>query len=478
MSQPPLEPYRPKPLTQVPTAAEKKKNRTAVLLSLIAVFVLGTGGLLYYRSKTPQPSAFPGGGGRGPGGPGGGGGGGGGRRGGFGMTGPLPVVVNPVRKGDINIVLPGLGAVTPLATVTVRTQISGYLTRINFTEDQLVKQGDVLAVIDSRPYAAALEQAQGQLLQAQAQFQEATIDLERYVTLSGQDSISKQQVDAQRALVSQYQGMVKQNQGVVDNAQLNLSYCNVTAPISGRVGLRLVDQGNYVTPGDATGLVILAQVTPITVIFSIPEDYIPQVLKQVRTPGTVVPVYAYNRDNTVKLATGVLTSIDNTVDPTTGTFKLRATFSNDDEALFPSQFVNVSVLIDVVKGATVVSTSAIERGQQGTFVYVVGADNKVLATTVTLGATEGERVAVLTGLKPGDRVVVDGADRLKDGMEVDPQLPNAQGGGKGGGGGHNWNRGGKPGADGKPSAEGTPAADGKPGAPDAEHKHWKKPDSN
>jgi len=347
--------------------------------------------------------------------------------------------------------------VTPLATVTVRTQIPGYLTQINFAEDQLVNKGDVLAVIDSRPYQATLEQAQGQLLQAQAQYKEAQIDLDRYVTLSGQDSISKQQVDAQQALVSQYAGMVKQNQGVVDNAQLNFSYCNVTAPVSGRVGLRLVDQGNYVTPGDANGLVLLAEVKPITVIFTLPEDNIPQVVKQVRA-GAKIPVDAYNRDNTVKLATGVLSTIDNTVDPTTGTFKLRATFPNDDEALFPNQFVNVAMLIDVQHGATVVSTSAIERGQQGSFVYVVGTDKKVTAKTVTLGATEGERVAVLTGISPGDKVVVDGADRLKDGMDVDAQFPNQGAGGKSGG--HAWNK------------------DGKTGAPDGGQGHHKPSDSN
>jgi multidrug efflux system membrane fusion protein len=394
------------------------------------------------------------------------------------MGGPLPVVVNTARKGDINIILNGLGTVTPMATVTVTTQISGYLTEVNFTEGQLVNKGDLLAVIDPRPYAAALEQAQGQLLQAQAQYKEAQIDLDRYITLSGQDSISKQQVDAQRALVTQYDGMVKQDQGIVDSAQLNLTYCHITAPLTGRVGLRLVDQGNYVTPSSAGGLVLLTQVKPITVIFTLPEDNIPQVVKQVRTPGSKVPVDAFNRDNTVKLASGTLATIDNTVDPTTGTFKLRAVFANDDEALFPNQFVNISMLIDVQHGATVVSTSAIERGQQGSFVYVVGADNKVSAKTVTLGATEGERVAVLTGLNPGDKVVVDGADRLKEGMEVDPQLPNqAPGGGTGGAGkgsgGHSWNRDGKPGADGKTGP------DGKPASPGGEHKHWKPPgDSN
>jgi membrane fusion protein, multidrug efflux system len=449
-----------------PTSAEKRRSRRLVLLTLLGLLILGTGSLLYYRSRTPQTTAPR---------PGGFGGGGGGRRGGgFGMGGPLPVVVNKAKKADINIILNGLGTVTPLATVTVRTQISGYLTQINFKEDQLVNKDDVLAVIDPRPYAATLEQAQGQLLQAQAQYKEAQIDLDRYVTLSGQDSISKQQVDAQRALVSQYEGMVKQNQGVVDNAQLSLAYCNIKAPVSGRVGLRLVDQGNYVTPGDSSGIVILAQVKPITVIFTLPEDDIPQVLKQVRKPDSKVTVDAYNRDNSVKLASGLLSTIDNTVDPTTGTFKLRAQFPNEDEALFPNQFVNVSMLIDVLHDMTVVPTSAIERGQQGSFVYVVGADKKVSAKTVTLGATEGERVAVLTGVSDADTVVVDGADRLKEGMEVDPQFPTATPGAAGKTpGSHAWSRDGKPGADGK-AWGGKPAADGTPGA-DGEHRHRKPP---
>jgi multidrug efflux system membrane fusion protein len=444
-----------RPIGKPPTVAEKRRSRTLVLVTLVGLLVAGTAALLYYRSQTPKSTGFRGAGGR---------------RGAFGMSGPLPVVVNVARKGNINIILNGLGSVTPLATVTVRTQISGYLTQINFKEDQLVNKGDVLAVIDPRPYQAALEQAQGQLIQAQAQYKEAQIDLDRYVTLSGQDSISKQQVDAQRALVSQYDGMVKQNQGAVDNAQLSLGYCHITAPVSGRVGLRLVDQGNYVTPGDASGLVILAQVKPITVIFTLPEDDIPQVLKQVRTPGSKVPVDAYNRDNTVKLATGELGTIDNTVDPTTGTFKLRAVFPNDDEALFPNQFVNVSMLIDVLRGSTVVSTSAIERGQQGSFVYVVDADNKVSAKPVTLGATEGERVAVLTGVNPGDKVVVDGADRLKDGMVVDPQFPSQAAGGAGATGARahgSWNKDGR----GPPKL----GPDGKPLPWDGEHKHWNKP---
>lgn len=453
---------RPEATGQAPTPAEKRRIRRLVLFSMIGIFVLGTASLLYYRSRTPQTAGVRPGGFAGAGG----------RRGGFGMNGPLPVVVNLAKKADINIVMNGLGTVAPLATVTVRTQISGYLTQVNFKEDQLVNKGDVLAVIDSRPYAAALEQAQGQLLQAEAQYKEAQIDLDRYVTLSGQDSISTQQVDAQRALVSQYQGMVKQNQGVVDNAQLNLSYCQVAAPISGRVGLRLVDQGNFVTQGDSNGLVILTQVKPISVLFTLPEDNIPDVLTQVRADNSKIVVDAYNRDNSVKLATGLLSTIDNTVDPTTGTFKLRAEFANEHEELFPNQFVNASMLINVLHDSTVVPTSAIERGQQGSFVYVVGNDNKVTAKNVTLGATEGERVAVLTGISPGDKVVVDGADRLKEGMEVDPQLPGKAAGGTAKTPGHAW------GKDGNPWA-GKPGADGKPASPDGQHWH-KKPagDSN
>jgi len=415
----------PRPVPELPVPLKRKLSRRAVLLGLLALLLLGVGALVYHRYHMPPTlGARPGGlaGGRR-----------GGFGGGFGAGGPTPVLVSVARSSDLNIILNGLGTVTPLATVTVRTQISGQLTSVNFTEGQLVKQGDLLAVIDPRPYEVSLEQAQGQLLQAQAQYNEAKIDLDRYVTLSAQDSISKQQVDAERALVSQYEGMVKTNQGTVDSAKLNLVYCHITAPFSGRVGFRLVDQGNFVTPGDAGGLVILAEVKPITVIFTLPEDSIPAVLTQFRA-GAKIQVDAYNRDHTAKLATGGLSSLDNTVDPTTGTFKLRAIFPNDDDGLFPNQFVNISMLLAVKHGVTVIPTSAIERGQQGTFVYVVGQDNKAAAKSVTLGAVEGERQEILSGVAPGDRVVIDGADRLKDGMEVVPtfQRPGAGGPAKSG----------------------------------------------
>jgi multidrug efflux system membrane fusion protein len=411
----------------------KRKHR-AVLWTVGVIVVLGIAAIAYYSRRTPGRPGGAGGAGRRQGGPGGG------------MNGPVPVVARTAQKADINVILGGLGTVTPLATATIRTQINGVLMQVNFVEGQLVKQGDLLAVIDPRPYQAALEQAQGQLLQAQAQLKEGQIDLDRYVTLSAQDSISKQQVDAQRALVSQFEGMTKTDQAAVDNAQLNLAYCHISAPFSGRVGLRLVDQGNYVTPGDATGLVVLTEVKPITVIFSLAEDYIPAVQKRIRS-GDVIKVDAYDRAGAVKLASGSLTTIDNTVDTTTGQFRLRATFPNDDEGLFPNQFVKTQMLLMVDKGVTVIPTSAIERGQQGTFVYVVGPDNKVVVKAVTLGDTEGERVAVASGISVGDKVVVDGADRLKEGMEVVVQ-DNSHKGGAGG-----------------------------PAGADGEHKHWKPPTS-
>ena len=419
----------------LPAGAQRKSHRA--LWTIVVLVALGLG-LVAYRSRMAAKSGGGAWAGRRPGGAGGG----------FGMNGPLPVVARTAQKANISVILNGLGTVTPLATVTVHTQISGQLFQVNYKEGQLVNKGDLLAVIDPRPYQAALEQAQGQLLQAQAQLKEAQIDLDRYMKLSEQDSIPKQQVDAQQALVSQYEGLTKTDQAAVDNATLNLAYCHITAPCSGRVGLRLVDQGNYVTPGDASGLVILTQLQPISVIFSLPEDYIPSVQKRIAS-GDTIAVDANNRSDSAKLASGSLATIDNTVDSTTGQFKLRAIFPNDDQALFPNQFVTVHMLLRVDKDVTVIPSSAVEHGQQGTFVYVVGEDKKVAAKVVTLGDSEGEKVAVTSGIAVGDKVVVDGADRLKDGMEVIIQTPGG--------------RSGKPGG---------------AGATDGSQKAWKKPDGN
>jgi multidrug efflux system membrane fusion protein len=277
-------------------------------------------------------------------------------------------------------------------------------------------------LIDPRPYQVALEQAQGQLLQAQAQLEQAQSELERFEMLAKQDSIAKQQLDTQRALVKQFEGLVKTDQAAIDNAQLNLDYCHVNAPITGRVGLRQVDVGNYVTPGDSNGIVVLTQVKPISVMFPLPEDHMRKVSERMRS-GATLTVDAYDRMMSQKVASGTLAAIDNQADTATGTFRLRALFSNDDDSLFPNQFVNVRMLLDVVRDATVIPTSAIERGQDNTFVYVVSDDNIATVRPVTLGTSEGERVQVTSGLAVGERVVTEGADRLRDGAHVLVQQP-------------------------------------------------------
>jgi multidrug efflux system membrane fusion protein len=344
------------------------------------------------------------------------------RAGRFALSGPMVVVPEAARKGDIPIILNALGTVTPLATVTVKTQISGQLTEVGFKEGQTVQQGDFLAQIDPRPYQLALGQAEGQLLKDQALLRNAQVDLARYRTLVAQDSLARQQLDTQASLVAQYQGVVRTDQALVDNAKLNLQYCRITAPVTGRVGLRLVDQGNYVQVGEATGLVVITQMQPITVVFPLPEDNLPAIVKRMRA-GAELAVTAYDRTQTTKLATGTLTTIDNQIDATTGTFKLKAQFANDDEGLFPNQFVNVQLLVDTLHDVTTIPTSAVQRGAPGTFVYLVKADDTVTVRPVKLGPSAGERIAVESGLAPGDKVVVDGADKLKEGAKI--ALPGA-----------------------------------------------------
>jgi len=344
------------------------------------------------------------------------------RAGRFALGGPMVVVPEAARKGDIPIILNALGTVTPLATVTVKTQISGQLTEIGFKEGQTVQQGDFLAQIDPRPYQLALNQAEGQLLKDQALLRNAQVDLARYRTLVAQDSLARQQLDTQASLVAQYQGVVRTDQAQVDNAKLNLQYCRITAPVTGRVGLRLVDRGNYVQVGEATGLVVITQMQPITVVFPLPEDNLPAIVKRMRA-GAELAVTAYDRTQTTKLATGTLTTIDNQIDATTGTFKLKAQFANDDEGLFPNQFVNVQLLVDTLHDVTTIPTSAVQRGAPGTFVYLVKPDDSVTVRPVKLGPAAGERIAVESGLAPGDKVVVDGADKLKEGAKI--ALPGA-----------------------------------------------------
>jgi multidrug efflux system membrane fusion protein len=315
------------------------------------------------------------------------------------------------------IVLPALGTVTPLATVTVQSQIAGQIVNLPFQEGQLVKRGDSLVEIDARPYQVALEQAQGALERDRALLANARIDLKRYQTLYAQDSTSEQTLATQRALVTQYEGTIKGDFAQIDAAKLNLSYCHIGSPIEGRAGLQQVNIGNYVTSNEPNGLLVVVQLSPISVLFTTAEDQIPAIVSQLRA-GKTLAVTAYNRDRTRKLGTGTLTSLDNEIDPTTGTVKLKATFANADESLFPDQFVNIDLLLDTVHGATLVPDAAIQRGAPGTYVYVVGPDRTVHVRKVVLGPADATRVSITQGLKPGESVVIDGVDRLRDGGRV------------------------------------------------------------
>ena len=330
---------------------------------------------------------------------------------------PQAVGTATVARGDLPIVLTGLGTVTPLATATVRSQISGTLVEVDYREGQTVAKGDFLAQIDPRPYQVALEQAQGTLAKDEALLQQAQSDLTRYQTLIRQDSIARQQVDTQESLVHQYEATLRTDQAGIDAQNLNLAYARITAPIEGRTGLRQVDAGNYVQAGGTPGLVVITQLRPITVIFSLPEDELAAVQKRLHA-GAKLRVTLRDRSDSTEIATGALDTIDNVVDVATGTFKLRATFPNDDETLFPNQFVNVQLLVDTQEGATLVPNSAVQTGIPGTYVYLVNADSTVSVRPVAVGATDGARTAIMSGLAVGDRVVVDGADRLRDGSKV------------------------------------------------------------
>jgi multidrug efflux system membrane fusion protein len=341
----------------------------------------------------------------------------------FAAGGPMPVVTATVEQGSIDIIYKALGTVTPLATVTVKTQISGQIMRIDFKEGQKVNKGDLLAEIDNRPYLLQLDQAQGQLLRDQALLKTAQLDLERYRTLAAQDSIARQQLDTQEQLVRQYEGVVKTDQGQVDSANLNLMYCNITAPVAGRAGLRSVDVGNYAQTSDANGIVVITQTQPISVIFTLPEDNLQPILKQLHA-GATLGVTAFDRSQTTQLATGTLSTIDNQMNTATGTFRLRGEFKNDDESLFPNQFVNIELLADTVKDVPVIPTAAVQRGSPGTFVFVVNADDTVSVHPIKLGASQGEKVEVTSGLAPGDKIVVDGADKLRDKTKVSPRDPS------------------------------------------------------
>jgi multidrug efflux system membrane fusion protein len=457
--------------------APPRRERRRVWIAVIIFVLIGAGAAAFYYTRTSEaPAADVAAKGKGKG------------KGGPNANRPVPVLAGPVRTADVGVYLTGLGTVTPLATVTVRSRVDGQLNRVLFREGEFVKSGQLLAEIDPRPFQVQLTQAEGQLAKDQALLKNALIDLDRYKTLFAQDSVAKQQLDTQAALVRQYEGTIKADQGVVDNAKLQLTYSRVTAPLGGRIGLRQVDPGNIVRASDANGLVVITQLQPISVIFTIPEDSVATVMRRLKA-GEKLPVEAWDRAEKTRLANGTLMTVDNQIDPTTGTVKLRAQFTNQDFSLFPNQFVNARMLVDTLHEATVVPVAAVQRGNQGTFVYVVKPDNTVTVRPVKLGPTQREIVAIESGVTPGEQVVTDGADRLREGARIEiadrSQRPEKGGKGRGGGGGGKGKgksgedraaEGGKgKGGEGR-SADGAPAAANASAAPAADKADVAPPD--
>jgi membrane fusion protein, multidrug efflux system len=370
---------------------------------VLLLLVVGIGGeVLYHARQAPQPAA----------------------KGGAGGTPPQPVGAASVDQGDIRVVLNELGTVASLANVTVKTQISGQLMSEGFQEGQLVKKGDFLAQVDDRPYQVALEKDQGQLAHDQGLLDQAQSDLKRFETLGRQDSIAQQQVSDQRYLVQQFQGTVKADQGVIDNDKLNIAYCHIVSPVTGRVGLRQVDPGNFVQTSDTTGIVIVTQLDPISVIFTVAQDNLPDIMQRLGT-GATLSVDAYDRTNSTKLASGQVIAVDNQINTTTGTINMRASFDNPKNVLFPSQFVNARLLVDTLHNVTRVPVAAVQQGAPGAFVYVINANNTVSVKPIKVGPTDGPLEQVISGLTPGERVVTDGTDRLRDGAKV--TVPAAKG---------------------------------------------------
>jgi len=382
---------------------------------LVAFSVLALAAFWYYRLTHNQPkdaaATAPGAGGKTRGGPGG-------------ANFAVPVVVASATTGELPVYFNGLGSVTPLNTVTVRSRVDGQLINVTFKEGQFVQEGQVLAEIDPRPFQVQLEQAQGQLAKDEAQRRDAEANYERFQLLFKEGVIPKQQLDTQQAQVGQFDGAIKSDQAQIDNAKLQLNYCRITSPISGRVGLRLVDPGNIIHASDANGLLVITQIQPIAVVFSLPQDQLPQVYDKLRK-GVQLNVDAFDRDNTFKITSGKLLTIDNQIDPTTGTYKLKAVFNNQDNALFPNQFVNVHLLVDTRKNLTLIPIPAIQRGPQGTYVYLVGQGNVVSIRPITIAQTTGDTAGLSSGLKQGDVIVTDGQDKLQDGSKIVPSTAPA-----------------------------------------------------
>ena len=399
---------------EIPSGPQKPKKRGLIWIVFLLVIVGFAGYAVWKVGQPATPTGQAGGAGKG------GGGGGGGRRGGG--LGPVPVVVQKVGRSSVPVYLNGLGNVTAFYTVTVKSRVDGQLMSVLFKEGDRVQQGQTLIEIDPRPYQVMLDLAQATLAKDSATLANARLDLERYKGALATDAIPKQQFDTQTALVAQLEGTIKQDQANIDNAKLQLTYAHIPAPITGVVGLRLVDPGNIVHANDQNGMVVITQLQPITVLFTIPEDSLPQVVQKLRA-GAKLPADAYNRDNSKKLASGTLITLDNQINNTTGTAQLKAVFDNTDNALFPQQFVNVRLLVDTLSNQMVVPNVAIQNGQQGTFVYVVDDDSKVHLKTVQVGVANETSSSILGGISDTDRVVIDGTDRLIEGATVRVRKP-------------------------------------------------------
>jgi multidrug efflux system membrane fusion protein len=374
----------------------------------------------------------------------------------------VSVATAPVKQQDVPVYLSGLGAVTAFNTANIKSRVDGQIMTVNVREGQNVKKGDLLLELDSRPFQVQLQQMEAQLSRDQAQLRDAELNLQRYTALIPSGSIAQQQVDTQKALVDQLQGTVRTDQAQIDNAKLQIVYCHITAPFDGRIGLRQVDPGNIAHASDTNPMLVLTQLQPIAVIFTLPEDVLPNVSKHM-AKGTL-EVDAFSRDDQTKLATGKLLTIDNQIDPATGTAKLKAVFSNTDNQLWPNQFVNADLLLETRKNSTVVPTAAILRGPQGTFVYAVNPDKTVQDKQVTVSLTQGDTTVITAGLNPGDVVVTDGQDKLQRGSKIEPRAaaPNSgRGASPGNGGGHGQ-------APGSGSSSGNPSpgnsASGSPGS--------------
>ena len=384
------------PTAPAPVDEPRPLSRRSWVIGLAVLIGILLVGYLIYRATGAAPTA--------------------GRRGQQAAAGVQPVGAATVGTGDIRVIVNALGTVTPVATVTVQTQINGQLQQVAFSEGQLVKQGDFLAQVDPRPYQLLQAQYEGQLAHDQGLLAQARVDLERYQKLAEQNSIARQQYEDQVYIVQQYQGTVKLDQAQVDQQKLNVIYCRIVSPVTGRVGLRLVDPGNYVQTTTSTGLAVITQMQPITVIFPIPEDDLPDILPTLNSGGTF-QVTVYDRANIKLLAIGRVIALDSQIDTTTGTVKVRSQFENSDNALFPNQFVNAQLLVKTLSNVVTVPTAAIQRGAPGTYLYVIN-DGKVTVRTIKTGPNDGPMTAVTSGLSAGEQVVVDGTDRLRDGARV------------------------------------------------------------